>query len=87
MIVTLLLLVTVCGCAVNRTEEEGIDYMVLVNKLNKLPEDWESKLKTVHFTNSIGEDVEVEEKAYEAYQKLKKDLEAEGIYVDLDSAR
>ena len=87
MIITLLLLVTICGCAVNRAEEEGIDYMVLVNKLNKLPEDWESKLKTVHFTNSIGEDVEVEEKAYEAYQKLQKDLEAEGIYVDLDSAR
>ncbi len=66
---------------------DGIDYMVLVNKTHKLPDDWEEKLETVHMTNSIGDDVEVEKKAYDAYLKLKAALEEEGIYVDLDSAR
>lgn len=66
---------------------DGIDYMVLVNKTHKLPDDWEEKLETVHMTNSIGDDVEVEKKAYDAYLELKKALEAEGVYVDLDSAR
>lgn len=48
----------------NNTEEKNdeIDYMVLVNKTHKLPEDWEEKLETVHMTNSIGDDVEVEKK-------------------------
>lgn len=66
---------------------EGIDYLVLVNKLNKLPDDWEDKLETEKFTNTVGDEVEVEKKAYAAYQKLKEDLEKEDIHVDLDSAR
>lgn len=65
----------------------SIDYLVLVNKSNALPQDWEDKLKTEHFTNSIGDDVEVEINAYKAYLKLKDELEKEDIYVDLDSAR
>ena len=65
----------------------GIDYMVLVNKLHELPADWEEKLETVHMTNSIGDDVEVEKKAYDAYLNLKAELEKEDIFVDLDSAR
>ena len=68
-------------------EAEGIDYFVLVNKLNKLPDDWEDKLETETFTNTVGDEVEVEKKAYEAYLKLKEDLEKEDIHVDLDSAR
>ena len=66
---------------------ESIDYMVLVNKNNALPVGWEDVLETVHMTNSVGDDVEVEKKAYDAYLRLKEDLEKEGIYVDLDSAR
>ena len=68
-------------------ENEGIDYLVLVNKLNQLPEDWEEKLETIHITNSLGDNVEVETKAYEAYLQLKDSLAKDGIYVDLDSAR
>ncbi|MBQ6312974.1 MAG: hypothetical protein IJI30_06830, partial [Lachnospiraceae bacterium] len=67
--------------------KEGIDYMVLVNKLNPLPDDWEDKVETVHMTNTVGDDVEVEKKAYDAYMKLKEDFEKEDVHVDLDSAR
>ncbi|MBQ9375484.1 MAG: M15 family metallopeptidase [Ruminococcus sp.] len=65
---------------------KSIDYMALVNKTHALPDDWEENLETTHFTNSVGDDVEVEKKAYDAYLKLKADLEKEKIYVDLDSA-
>ena len=68
-------------------QTENIDYMALVNKLNKLPDNWDEELQTEHFTNTVGDDVEVEKKAYEAYLKLKADLEADGVFVDLDSAR
>ena len=68
-------------------EGEGIDYLVLVNKTHPLPEDWEDNLSTVHITNSLGDDVEVEAAAYDSYLQLKEALEQEGVYVDLDSAR
>ena len=69
-------------------EEAGIDYLALVNKLNPLPDGWEDALKTVTITNSLGDEVEVEAKAYAAYELLKADLEEnDGIYVELDSAR
>ena len=68
------------------TDAYSIDYMVLVNKLNALPDGWEDALETTKFTDTAGWDVEVETKAYNAYLGLKEDLEKEGIYVDLDSA-
>ncbi len=40
----------------------GIDYMALVNKTHPLPDGWEGKLATVHVTNTVGDDVEVEKK-------------------------
>ena len=58
-----------------------------MNKVNPLPEGWEDALETEHFTNTVGDDVEVEKKAYDAYLALKADLEKEGVHVDLDSAR
>ena len=67
---------------------DGIDYLALVNKLNPLPEGWEDALETVTVTNSVGDEVEVEAKAYEAYLALKADLEEnDNIYLELDSAR
>lgn len=75
--------------------EEGsvIDYMVLVNQNNPLPDGWEEALETTTITNSVGDEVYVESKAYEAYCRLKeaveKDLEGyeKGeVRLELDSA-
>ena len=75
--------------------EEGsvIDYMVLVNQNNPLPDGWEEALETTTITNSVGDEVYVENKAYEAYCALKeaveKDLEGyeKGeVRLELDSA-
>lgn len=77
----------VCVLAACGGKSSDIDYLALVNKENPLPEGWEDSIETVHMTNSIGDDVEVEAEAYDAYLELKADLEKEGIYVDLDSAR
>ena len=82
------------GCSVKKPDvpvdvpaEQGIDYLVLVNKLNALPDDWEEKLEITKMTNSLGDEVEVESKAYAAYLELKEALASEGVYVDLDNAR
>ena len=91
-LVSAVLVTMMSGCTEKKKSEKedssySIDYMVLVNKLNPLPEDWEANLKTEHFTNTVGDDVEVEVNAYSEYLDLKKELEAEDIHVDLDSAR
>ena len=91
LVLAMVFAVTGCGSsepAVSSVSQGGsIDYMALVNKLNPLPDGWEDSIETVTFKNSVGDDVEVEKKAYDAYLDLKADLEEEGIYVDLDSAR
>lgn len=83
------LLLAACGGTPEpgQDEQAGIDYLVLVNKENPLPEEWEDTVDTVHMTNSLGDDVEVERSAYDAYLEMKAALEEEGVYVDLDSAR
>ena len=62
------------------------DYLVLVNRLHPLPEGWEENLDTVMTTNSLGDDVEAERNTYNAYLRLKEDLEKNcGIYLELDN--
>ena len=82
------LLLFSCGALAESAGTAGTDYMALVNKLHPLPDGWEDALETVTITNSVGDEVEVEAKAYAAYELLKADLEKnDGIYVELDSAR
>ena len=64
-----------------------IDYLVLVNKTHQLPAYWEKVLKTVTTTNTVGDQVEAEYKAYAAYLKLKDAMADEGIDIELDSGR
>ena len=77
----------------------AIDYLVLVNKQNKLPEGWEDEIELEDAQNDIPEGVElnedndylatdvfkVETKALEAFRALQADLEEEGIIILLDS--
>lgn len=72
----------------NQTEQKQsvIDYMVLVNKQNKLPDGWDDDIDVVEQTSPIHTDpVRVERKAFEAYEDLKDELAKEGVTVELDS--
>ena len=86
------------GCA-KKEADAPYDYLVLVNKENKLPDDWESVVELEDAQNTIPEGVElnadndyletdvfkVEKKTLEAFRALQADLEKEGIYILLDS--
>ena len=75
------------GCAGIKSDKRAENYLVSVNKQNPLPDGWEDRLETVTVTNSVGDEVQVEKKAYDAFLKLKEDLEEnDGIYLELDSA-
>ena len=74
-----------CEIPADSETETGIDYLVLVNKQNKLPDDWESKLDLVEVQNAYNETIRVERKALEKYNELKADLAQEWVEIDLDS--
>lgn len=62
-----------------------IDYLVLVNKTHKLPDDWEDKVTLKEAENRYGEKYLVEEKTLEHFLDLQKELADEGIIIELDS--
>lgn len=64
----------------------AVDYKILINKKHAIPDDWESRIKLVHHDNVADWGTDVEAKAYDAFLALKKDLEADDVHIDLDSA-
>jgi D-alanyl-D-alanine carboxypeptidase len=62
------------------------DYLVLVNKDNSLPNNWEESTNLVTVKNVFDEDIKVEKETYESYLLLKDDLLKEEIIIELDSA-
>ena len=76
---------TACSISKEEKNKGKYDYLVLVNKYSKLPDDWEKNVKLVDAKNAWDEDIKVEKKAYENYKKLKKELKEEGVNIELDS--
>lgn len=66
-------------------KSDDIDYMVLVNKTHKLPDDWEDKVVLKEAANIYGDTYMVEEKALEQFEQLRAALLEEGIDIELDS--
>ena len=62
------------------------DYLVLVNKQHKLPEDWEANVELVEVQNAYDETIRVEKEALEKYNELRDALLEEGVDIELDSA-
>lgn len=61
-------------------------YLVVVNKTHKLPDDWENSVNIITVENSIGEEHQIEQRAYEAYCDLRNELlNKYGIQIELDS--
>ena len=82
IIVTLLIFTGLTTACSKKVET---DYMVLVNKQSKLPEDWEKRIELVEVTNGLDEKYQVEKKTAEAYKKLREDLLKDDITIELDS--
>ncbi len=92
----LLLTISLVGCGKKEEEKKEeekakIDYLVLVNKQTKLPDDWESIVELDEDIDAWGDKVLVEKQALKKYRELKKallndeNLEKMGIEIELDS--
>lgn len=79
-LLVLSLLLVVSGC-----KKEGFNYLILVNKENKLPDNYEEIVELEDATNAFDETIQVEKKALKKFNELKADLEKEDIHIELDS--
>ena len=78
------LFVTACDKK-EKNDDEGYDYLVLVNKYSQLPDDWEKNVELVDAKNAWDEDIQIEKNAYKQYKALKKELKEDGVEIVLDS--
>lgn len=76
LVLLLIVGVVIVGCG-KKEEEKKTDYMILVNKEHKLPEDWTDRIELVDYTNGLGETVKIEKKAAKAFEELREDLSKE----------
>ena len=67
------------------TEKPKTNYLVLVNKENKLPDNWEDTIELVSDKDAWGDEVKVEKEALAEFKKLQAELKNEGIEIELDS--
>ena len=63
-----------------------IDYLVLVNKQNKLPDDWEEKVELETVWDIDDDECKVEKEALLKFYELRDDLaKHDGVFIELDS--
>ena len=66
---------------------ERSDYLVLVNKENKIPNNWEETAELIETKNGFGKILKIEKETLEKFNELKSDLLKEDIVdIELDSA-
>ncbi len=65
---------------------ERKDYLVLVNKTNKLPDNWDRIADFLEVKNSFGKILKIEKETSEKFNELRKNLLSEWVDIELDSA-
>ena len=90
-IISIILVILIVALATPGVFAEAVDdgyhlnYLVLVNKENKLPDDWEETVHLKSCTSASGKEIFVEEEALGKYYGLRNALAEENIYILLDS--
>ena len=84
--IAIFVIACIFGITACTKDESKTDYMILVNKQSKLPDNWESRIELVDVYTGLDETYQVEKKAAEAYKKLRDDLrENDHVIIELDS--
>ena len=65
---------------------ERKDYLVLVNKTNKLPDNWDKIADFIEVKNSFGKFLKIEKETLEKFNELRKFLLSQWVDIELDSA-
>ena len=63
-----------------------MNYLVLVNKNNKIPSNWSNQIQLIDIKNLDGEIIKIEKKTLEKYNELKKAATKIGIEIGINDA-
>ena len=86
LVIAAIMILALSACTQAEEQDEyNIDYLVLVNKQNELPKDWEETVRLDEAIDIDGDTIQVETEALEKYYELREDLLEEGIDIELDS--
>ena len=87
ILVALCMLFTACSEQTTKDvdKKQSIDYLVLVNKQHKLPDNWEDIVELEDETDANGNPLKVEKEALKKFYELRNELLKEDIEIDLDS--
>lgn len=65
IVITILVGLFCATACSNKKENVKYDYLVLVNKYVKLPDNWKKSVKLVNTKNAWDENIQIEEETYE----------------------
>lgn len=95
LFLALVIVAAFAGCSNGKTNNESESttaeaksndvYMTLVNKTNKLPDNWTDMIELSDAKNAKGKDIKVEKVTLEHFEELRKALLEEGVDIELDS--
>ena len=63
-----------------------MNYAILINKENKLKDNYIKKINLITIKNQYNENILIEEETFKAYQQLKEFLKKQNINIEIDSA-
>jgi len=66
--------------------DSSCNYLVLVNKENKVPENWDETVKYIETKNAFWKIVKLEKETLEKFNELRENLLKENIDIEIDSA-
>ena len=87
MSILIYLFLILFGAITNINLQDNFNYLILVNKKHKLPDDYESKVNLIDVKNSIdNRTFQIEKTTYEFFDELRKELLSNNsIQIELDS--
>ena len=65
--------------------DNEFNYVILVNKVEKLPDNYEKLVQLIDVKNSFGKEFQVEKETYRHFIELRNEMLNEGIQIELDS--
>ena len=83
--ISLLILFNFMNSVLTENNNNDNIYLTLVNKKNKLPEDWTDRVELVTASNSLGRLFEVERVTLEHFEALREKLLEQGVNIEMDS--
>ena len=63
-----------------------LDYLVLVNKENKIPDDWEQNISLINIVDADGKKTKVEKETLDKFYELRQDAKRFGFEIEINSA-